>query len=52
MPSDVLQQRHNRIGNRPLLFEIDRLEAWDVDEEIDFSVAEFLYQQRQQQKED
>ena len=47
-----LEQRHNRIGNRPLLFEIDRLEAWDVDEEIDFSVAEFLYQQRQQQKED
>lgn len=41
-----LEQRHNRIGSRPLLFEIDRLEAWDVDEEIDFSVAEFLYQQR------
>ena len=33
----------NRIGERPLMFEMDRLEAVDIDEEIDFQIAEFLY---------
>ncbi|NJL13757.1 MAG: acylneuraminate cytidylyltransferase family protein [Microscillaceae bacterium] len=41
----ILEQRHNRIGERPLLFEIPRNEAWDIDEEIDFKVAEFLHLQ-------
>ncbi|MBN1562265.1 MAG: acylneuraminate cytidylyltransferase family protein, partial [Anaerolineae bacterium] len=44
---DILLRKHNRIGERPLMFEIDRLEAWDIDEEIDFAVAEFLYRYRQ-----
>jgi len=40
-------ERHgNRIGERPLLFELPRDEAWDIDEEIDFAVAEFLYNRR------
>lgn len=43
----TLEVRHNRIGERPLMFEIDRVEAWDIDEELDFSVAEFLYLERQ-----
>jgi CMP-N-acetylneuraminic acid synthetase len=43
---ETLERRHNRIGERPLMFEIDRLEAWDIDEELDFRVAEFLYMQR------
>ncbi len=43
---DILRQRHNRIGERPLLFEIGRLEAMDVDEELDFKVAEYLYRER------
>jgi CMP-N-acetylneuraminic acid synthetase len=43
---DTLRLRHNRIGERPLLFEIERLEAIDIDEELDFKVAEFLYHQR------
>ena len=38
-----LQRRRNRIGERPLMFEIDRREAWDIDEELDFEVAEFLF---------
>jgi CMP-N-acetylneuraminic acid synthetase len=42
----TLEARHNRIGERPLMFEIDRLEAWDIDEEVDFQIAEFLYQSR------
>lgn len=41
----TLEGRQNRIGERPLMFEIDRLEAWDIDEELDFRVAEFLYLQ-------
>ena len=39
----TLEIRRNRIGERPLMFEIDRLEAWDIDEELDFLIAEFLY---------
>ena len=42
-----LESRNNRIGERPLMFEIDRLEALDIDENLDFQIAEFLYQQRQ-----
>lgn len=42
----TLEKRHNRIGERPLMFEIDRIEAWDIDEELDFKVAEFLYLER------
>ena len=41
-----LERRHNRIGERPLLFEIDRPEAMDIDEELDFEIAEFLFQRR------
>lgn len=44
----ILEERKNRIGHHPFLFEIDRDEAWDIDEEIDFRVAEFLYGQREE----
>ena len=30
----TMKERHNRIGERPLLFEMDRLEAWDIDDVI------------------
>ena len=43
---ETLEDKHNRIGERPLMFEIDRLEAWDIDEELDFQIAEFLYRKR------
>ena len=43
---DTLEIRHNRIGKRPLMFEIDAEEAWDIDNETDFRIAEFLYYQR------
>jgi CMP-N-acetylneuraminic acid synthetase len=39
-----LLQHHNRLGARPLMFEIDASEAWDIDEELDFSITEFLMQ--------
>jgi len=44
---DTLRARHNRLGERPLMFEVDRLEAWDIDEELDFRIAEFLYVERE-----
>ena len=33
---EVLDRRGNRIGERPMLFEIAREEALDIDEEADF----------------
>jgi CMP-N-acetylneuraminic acid synthetase len=44
----TLEARRNRIGDRPLMFQVDRLEAWDIDEELDFLVAEFLYLHREE----
>jgi CMP-N-acetylneuraminic acid synthetase len=41
-----LARRRNRLGERPLLFEIDADEAWDIDEELDFAITDFLMQQR------
>ena len=41
-----LESRHNRIGERPTMYEIDPVEAWDIDEELDFRIAEFLYKER------
>jgi CMP-N-acetylneuraminic acid synthetase len=41
-----LERRHNRLGERPLLFEMDADEAWDIDEELDFAITGFLMQHR------
>ena len=40
-----LIKRLNRLGERPLMFEVDAAEAWDIDDELDFSITEFLMQQ-------
>jgi CMP-N-acetylneuraminic acid synthetase len=45
--ADSLRQHGNRIGGAPVMFEIDRMEAWDIDEELDFEIAEFLYSRRE-----
>jgi CMP-N-acetylneuraminic acid synthetase len=37
-----LLKRHHRIGEKPLLFEINTDEAWDIDEELDFEICNFL----------
>jgi len=42
---DLLLQKHNRIGNRPYLFEMAEIEAQDIDLEINFKVAEFLFKE-------
>ena len=38
----ILLSRRNRLGERPLMFEVDAMEAWDIDEELDFSIADHL----------
>jgi CMP-N-acetylneuraminic acid synthetase len=38
----TLVARRNRLGERPYLFEIDAAEAWDIDEELDFEIVDFL----------
>ncbi len=46
-PRASLLERHTRLGQKPLMFEIEAEEAWDIDEELDFSIAEFLMQLNQ-----
>jgi len=47
----ILESRQNRIGERPFMFEINRSESWDIDEETDFRFAEFLYREISEHKE-
>ena len=41
-----LMARRNRMGERPLMVEIPRLEAVDIDEESDFEIADLLMRRR------
>jgi len=43
-----LIKRHHRIGETPLLFEINADEAWDIDEELDFAITDFLLRRNSQ----
>ncbi|MBC7784856.1 MAG: acylneuraminate cytidylyltransferase family protein [Burkholderiales bacterium] len=45
-----LEKFRNRIGGSPIMFEVDRIEAWDIDEEADFTIAEMLYQTVRQRR--
>jgi CMP-N-acetylneuraminic acid synthetase len=38
----ILAERRNRLGYRPLMYEISAEEAWDIDDELDFEVVESL----------
>lgn len=38
-----LEENKNRIGKSPIMFEMDATEAWDIDNEADFEIAEFLF---------
>lgn len=44
-----LVKQHHRLGLHPLMFEMDADEAWDIDEELDFSIVEFLMEQKRKQ---
>jgi len=41
-----LARKHHRIGDKPFMFEIDKSEAWDIDEELDFEITDFLMKNR------
>ncbi|MBC2835115.1 cytidylyltransferase domain-containing protein [Paragemmobacter straminiformis] len=47
---DNLVVRQNRIGMRPYMFEMDPFEAVDIDEEINFRVAEAIYHGTKEKK--
>jgi CMP-N-acetylneuraminic acid synthetase len=41
-----LLRKHHRIGDKPFMFEIDKAEAWDIDEELDFEITNFLMKRK------
>lgn len=43
--ANLIAKQH-RISDRPLMFEIPADEAWDIDEELDFEICEFLLKRR------
>ncbi|MDE3184138.1 MAG: acylneuraminate cytidylyltransferase family protein [Bacteroidota bacterium] len=47
---EILERKHNRIGDRPFLFEIPEIEAHDIDVELNFKMAEFLFKEFNSQK--
>lgn len=44
---DNLLSRRNRLGDRPLMYEISRFEAIDIDEEFDFQLADMMIRSKQ-----
>jgi len=44
---NLLRRRH-RIGEHPFMFEMEAAEAWDIDEELDFEIVNFLMRRRGQ----
>ncbi len=44
---EILLSHRNRIGSRPLMYEIPALEAQDIDDETEFNVTEMLMKLRQ-----
>ena len=43
---ETLRRRGNRIGARPLLYPLTPTEAWDIDDESDWTIVEALYAAR------
>lgn len=43
----TLINRRNRLGDRPMMFEIDTAEAWDIDDELDFLICDLLVSRRE-----
>lgn len=40
---EMMEREKRRIGTNPYLVEVDEIESIDIDEEIDFSIAEAIY---------
>jgi CMP-N-acetylneuraminic acid synthetase len=41
-----LLKYHHRIGEKSMMFEVDRDEAWDIDVELDFAITDFLLRRK------
>jgi len=39
---ETLVARRNRLGERPMMFEVKASEAWDIDVELEFAITDFL----------
>jgi len=39
---ETIEKRRTRIGDRPHMFVLDGTEAWDIDNELDFRIAEMM----------
>ena len=42
----MFEKNTNRIGENPMLYPISPLESIDIDEPLDFEIAEFLMQRK------
>lgn len=47
---DVIKQLRRRIGKHPFIVEVDEIEAIDIDEPIDFDIADAVYNYLQNKK--
>lgn len=43
---ETIEKRRTRIGDRPYMFVLDGAEAWDIDNELDFRIADLMMQAR------
>ena len=43
---EVFEKNINRIGNNPMLYPLNPIESIDIDEPLDFEIAEFLMQRK------
>lgn len=46
---DILARKHNRIGDRPQILVMSKEEAQDIDVELEFRIAEFLFKEKYQE---
>ena len=43
---ETIEKRRTRIGDRPHMFLLNPVEAWDIDDEMDFRIADLMMQER------
>ena len=43
---DKMMEKKNVVGNQPKFFELDKIESLDVDDLIDFKIAELIYRDK------
>ena len=41
-----MMERKNVVGNKPKFFELDKVESLEVDDLIDFKIAELMFQEK------